>query len=157
MEYVILWIVCGIGAAAIASSKGRSVFGWLIGGFLLGPIGLLIVGLMGKPAPDESTLRKCPHCAEMILKEAKVCKHCGRDVEPIVIPKNTVTCPKCGAEVAIGATWCQRCQYPMPENAAGAMNLPKSSISGAPSRTVLNPESIHSTDPANASDTAQPH
>ena len=51
MEYVILWIVCGIGAAAIASSKGRSVFGWLIGGFLLGPIGLLIVGLMENRHP----------------------------------------------------------------------------------------------------------
>ena len=26
--------------------------------------------------------RECPHCAELILKKAKVCKHCGRDVEP---------------------------------------------------------------------------
>lgn len=117
MEYVILWIVCGIGAAAIASSKGRSVFGWLIGGFLLGPIGLLLVGLMGKPAPDESTLRKCPHCAELILKEAKVCKHCGRDVTPV--RDTTVTCRNCGTEVAIGATWCPKCKHDMPENAAG--------------------------------------
>ena len=29
------------------------------------------------------TQRECPHCAELILKKAKVCKHCGRDVEPI--------------------------------------------------------------------------
>lgn len=27
--------------------------------------------------------RECPYCAELILKKAKVCKHCGRDVEPI--------------------------------------------------------------------------
>ena len=27
--------------------------------------------------------RECPYCAEMILKKARVCKHCGRDVEPI--------------------------------------------------------------------------
>ncbi len=27
--------------------------------------------------------RECPFCAEMILKKARVCKHCGRDVEPI--------------------------------------------------------------------------
>ena len=26
--------------------------------------------------------RDCPHCAEKILVQAKVCKHCGRDVEP---------------------------------------------------------------------------
>lgn len=32
------------------------------------------------PARDE---RDCPHCAERILKRAKVCKHCGRDVEPV--------------------------------------------------------------------------
>lgn len=24
--------------------------------------------------------RKCPHCAESIKAEARVCKHCGRDV-----------------------------------------------------------------------------
>ena len=84
MEYIILWIVCGIGAALIASSKGRSALGWLLGGLLLGPIGLLIVGFMGRPAPDESTLTKCPYCAEQ--KEAKVCKHCGRDVEPVSVP-----------------------------------------------------------------------
>jgi uncharacterized membrane protein YdbT with pleckstrin-like domain len=26
--------------------------------------------------------RECPHCAEPILLRARVCKHCGRDVEP---------------------------------------------------------------------------
>lgn len=27
--------------------------------------------------------RDCPYCAERILTRAKVCKHCGRDVEPV--------------------------------------------------------------------------
>lgn len=27
--------------------------------------------------------RECPFCAEPILKKAKVCKHCSRDVEPL--------------------------------------------------------------------------
>jgi len=27
--------------------------------------------------------RDCPFCAERILSRAKVCKHCGRDVEPL--------------------------------------------------------------------------
>ena len=28
--------------------------------------------------------RDCPYCAERILAKAKVCKHCGREVEPLV-------------------------------------------------------------------------
>jgi hypothetical protein len=27
--------------------------------------------------------RECPYCAEPILKKARVCKHCRRDVEPL--------------------------------------------------------------------------
>ena len=27
--------------------------------------------------------RECPYCAEKILKKARVCKHCGREVEPL--------------------------------------------------------------------------
>ena len=30
--------------------------------------------------------RECPFCAEPILKKARVCKHCGRDVEPLNSP-----------------------------------------------------------------------
>lgn len=33
------------------------------------------------PAREE---RDCPWCAERILNRARVCKHCGRDVEPLV-------------------------------------------------------------------------
>jgi membrane protein YdbS with pleckstrin-like domain len=38
------------------------------------------------PAPIEReghrVERECPYCAERILARARVCKHCGRDVEP---------------------------------------------------------------------------
>jgi ribosomal protein S14 len=27
--------------------------------------------------------RECPFCAELILKKAKLCKHCGREVAPL--------------------------------------------------------------------------
>jgi hypothetical protein len=31
-------------------------------------------------AIEAATTRKCPHCAELIQLEAKICKHCHRDV-----------------------------------------------------------------------------
>jgi uncharacterized membrane protein YdbT with pleckstrin-like domain len=36
----------------------------------------------GESGPREE--RDCPYCAERILARAKVCKHCGRDVEPSI-------------------------------------------------------------------------
>ncbi len=34
--------------------------------------------------------RECPYCAEKILKKARVCKHCGRDVEPLVAVEGAI-------------------------------------------------------------------
>ena len=36
------------------------------------------------PAPARAE-RECPYCAEMILTKAKICKHCGKEVEPTVV------------------------------------------------------------------------
>ena len=44
--------------------------------------------------------RECPYCAELILKKARVCKHCRRDVEPL-----TAEAPVEGPSPALG----QRC------------------------------------------------
>jgi uncharacterized membrane protein YciS (DUF1049 family) len=30
---------------------------------------------------EEKASKECPFCAELIKKEAKVCKHCGKDIE----------------------------------------------------------------------------
>lgn len=51
MEFAIcVWLICGVGAAAIANSKGRSAGWWFVIGVLIGPLALLIVGFMAPAA-----------------------------------------------------------------------------------------------------------
>jgi hypothetical protein len=119
---LLAWLGCAIGAAAIASSKGRSGFGYLLLGLFLPFIGLLIaIGMTdarvdGASALDRPTKgndlllcwscrrpyradrpscpdcgasrqrdphadeKKCPACAEWVLKDARKCKHCGEAI-----------------------------------------------------------------------------
>ena len=82
------------------SRYNKAGSGCLLGG-LLGPIGLIIAWTMRDSAKlDRETAvqareaakleaeareeRECPYCAERILTKARVCKHCGHDVEPLV-------------------------------------------------------------------------
>jgi len=50
----------------------------------------LLIAFTKRPRPVGSvtppTTRKCPYCAEQIKAEAQVCKHCGRDIKPSVLP-----------------------------------------------------------------------
>lgn len=69
-----LWLVSIIASAAIGHRKG-SPMGATFLGFVLGPVGLIIVLLSGS-----ANRRPCPFCAEPILKKASVCPHCQRDV-----------------------------------------------------------------------------
>lgn len=42
------------------------------------------VGVLPAAAAEPREERDCPFCAERILARAKVCKHCGREVEPLI-------------------------------------------------------------------------
>lgn len=86
MEFLIIITLLGLIPAAIAQSKGRSFIGFWIYGALLFIVALPHALLM---KADAKTLeagaitaggKKCPHCAEIVKAEAKVCRFCQRDL-----------------------------------------------------------------------------
>lgn len=54
--FVLIWLVCAIGAGMVASKKNRSVAGWGVVGFLLGPVGLLLAAVAADNRKVEATL-----------------------------------------------------------------------------------------------------
>lgn len=76
------WIAMAFFTGFVASEKRRCTSCWFIGGLLFGPIALVaVVGVPDKSdhylRPSPKTHIKCPDCKEPVLKEARVCKHCG--------------------------------------------------------------------------------
>jgi len=89
----ILWLVwfvfSPIACWIIASSKARSSFGWLLAGAFFGLFAVFIVAVLPSRArykdgsmPTPDTHVKCPDCRELVLSEARVCKHCGCKLIP---------------------------------------------------------------------------
>jgi hypothetical protein len=88
VEFLVLAILIGLIPAAIASSKGKSFIGWWFYGAALFVVALPHSLMM---RPDHAELerrdleggdtKKCPNCAEIIKKEAKVCRFCQRELE----------------------------------------------------------------------------
>lgn len=92
--FIVFWIICGGIAGYIASERGGDPVGGFMAGALLGPLGIVVACFMGtdkererkKVAIGES--KKCPRCAELVKRDALVCKHCGHefaapDPEPV--------------------------------------------------------------------------
>jgi hypothetical protein len=76
---VFTWLLVGALVGYLASQRrGFSGVAGVLGGMLLGPLAFLMFFVSSVSRGDAT--RECPHCAERIKPQAKVCKHCGRDV-----------------------------------------------------------------------------
>ena len=81
--YLFLALLGALIGIAAAHRRGFSMAAGVIGGLLLGPLAFLMYFVPGVAGRDSAN-RKCPFCAEWIKPEAKLCKHCGREVPPEV-------------------------------------------------------------------------
>lgn len=125
MEIVslIIWsIIFSVVCYIVASTKGLALGKWAVIGFVLGPIGLIWVLVTEK---DDSMLeakslrsgqfKKCVFCAEVIKKDATLCKHC-RGQQPSDFSKGSQktywVCGKCNETTETVQNSCWSCGAP---------------------------------------------
>lgn len=88
MELFAFWAFLALLVGALASSYGRSGFGWFLIALILSPliggIALLLAGRRDNSRRQSGATVKCPECREEIMQDARVCKHCGHRLLPPV-------------------------------------------------------------------------
>ena len=68
-------------AGFVAKERNRSFFAWFLGSFWLTAIITIPLLYLLPAVPKKVPAKRCPKCAELVRKEATVCKHCGHSFE----------------------------------------------------------------------------
>lgn len=95
---VLLWLFLAVMLGIWVERRGRSGFAAAILALFFSPLIIWIIHLAigpqvpqsneytgpvpGEGNPDFEATRRCPACAELILAEARKCKHCGEEIQP---------------------------------------------------------------------------
>jgi len=76
-QMFLAWALLGGAIGALAGFKrGFSPVVGLVAGAVLGILAPVLFGVSGLVRRGDLSTRKCPHCAEFVKPEAKICKHC---------------------------------------------------------------------------------
>ena len=115
MDYVLLWIIFSIVAGAIASSRGRSGWGWFFLALIISPlvavIAVAVMPVVHDGAVDQLLEVQCPFCGGSVPTRAGICRHCSRKLPSRELLERHAyrPCPKCAEPIRREAVKCKHC------------------------------------------------